>query len=398
MKLLSHIHEAKLNLFSSKLRTLLALLGILVGTAAVVAMVSGGKLATNEALKQFQTLGTDLLAINLSDSPSPNGGVETQSNLSITDAKALVVPSQPILKVAPYVQIYNPLQFGGKEISGGVIGVTESFGAIAQVDILQGRFISDLDGFAYYCVIGSGIYEQMQHISNKDPIGQHIQIDKNIFTIIGIAKPWAENSFIYANIDTSILIPIKTASLMSKYATINNIIVSLKPDTDIDGVKNYLEAAILQHAPSKKLFVRSAKELISKMAKQSEILTIFLGLIGGISLLVGGIGVMNIMLVSVVERRREIGIRLAIGATREDIRLLFLIEAVMLALIGGGLGVIIGILISYVIALISQWDFTLFLLPPLIGFVVSAATGIFFGFYPAYQASNLDPIDALRSE
>jgi putative ABC transport system permease protein len=134
------------------------------------------------------------------------------------------------------------------------------------------------------------------------------------------------------------------------------------------------------------------------MSKQSEILTVFLALIGGVSLLVGGIGVMNIMLVSVVERRREIGIRLAVGATRNDIRSLFLFEAVILALIGGTLGVLIGISIAYIIASLCHWEFTLFFMPPFMGFVVSATTGVFFGFYPAHKAALLDPIDALRSE
>ena len=134
------------------------------------------------------------------------------------------------------------------------------------------------------------------------------------------------------------------------------------------------------------------------MRKQSDILTVFLGLIGGVSLLVGGIGVMNIMLVSVIERKKEIGIRLAVGARRRDIALLFLIESIILSLVGGLLGVMIGIGIAYVIAAYWQWPFTLFLLPPLIGFSVSVAVGIFSGFYPAYLAAKLNPIDALRSE
>lgn len=400
MKLLAHIQEGFLNLLSSKLRSTLALLGILVGTASVVAMVSGGELATNEALRQFKTLGTDLLAMTISASPEEeharNAG--SQDNLTLQQALEITKINKHILDVAPYTQLYSVAQFNGHELNGSVLGVTDSFARIVHVDLEQGRFISLLDGYSFFCVIGHTIYEQIKTVTFADPIGQQIQVGKNIFTIIGIAKAWPENSFVYANIDYAILIPILTSTALSKYATINNIILHLAPYSNIDNLKNQLTHYINQNIANKRLFFRSAKELIASMTKQSEILTVFLGLIGGVSLLVGGIGVMNIMLVSVVERRREIGIRLAVGARRADIRSLFLIEAIMLSLVGGTLGVLIGIFIAYAIALFWHWQFTLFLLPPAIGFTVSVATGIFFGFYPAYKASQLDPIQALRSE
>jgi len=400
MKLSFHIQEGLLNLFSAKLRSILALLGILVGTASVVAMISGGKLATNEALKQFKTLGTDLLAISINDA-SEQSQSSTSSNpasLSISQAQAIRAIDKNIIGVAPYTQIFNTLAFEGHEINGSIIGVTDDFQKIVHINMQQGRFVSLLDNYNFYCVIGQGIYNEIQKITMSNPIGQQIQMGKDYFTIIGIAQAWPENSFVYANIDSSILVPISASMALSKYSTINNIIVKLSPNANIDNVKDMISNYINQQVSHKSLFFRSAKELITRMTKQSDILTIFLGLIGGISLLVGGIGVMNIMLVSVVERRREIGIRLAVGARRKDIRILFLVEAVMLSLVGGVFGVIIGIAIAYIIALFSHWQFTLFLLPPVIGFTVSAATGIFFGYYPAYKASQLDPINALRSE
>jgi len=261
-----------------------------------------------------------------------------------------------------------------------------------------GRFISLVDKYQFYCVIGHTLYEEMKKISFLDPLGQPLQIGKNIFVIVGVAKPWPENSFVYANIDTSVMVPIMASTLVSQYSSISNIIMRLKPDADINRVEAHVSGAVSASIPDKQVVFRSAKELIEKMKRQSNILTVFLGLIGSISLIVGGIGVMNIMLVSVIERKREIGIRLAVGATRRDIGALFLTESVMLSLVGGVLGVIIGIVIAYVIALLWHWEFTLFLLPPLAGFSVSTAVGVFFGFYPAYLASKLDPIDALRSD
>jgi len=397
MKWTGHLHEGLLNLFSAKLRSILALLGILVGTASVVAMVSGGKLATHEALKQFKTLGTDLLAVSINDSPDQQSGAEL-SALSLSQANNILTVDKNVLVVAPYSQLFNSLQFNGHELNGGVLGITESFARIVHIDMAAGRFISDLDGYGLYCVIGDKIYQQIKTMTWRDPIGQQLQLGKNIFTIVGIAKPWPESSFVYANIDNAVMLPIMAASILSKYAVINNIVMRLDSHANSAIVQQHIENYLQQQLPNKKFYFRNAKELIAHMEKQSEIFTIFLGLIGGVSLIVGGMGVMNIMLVSVVERRREIGIRLAVGAARMDIRALFLMEALMLSLLGGFFGVLIGIAIAYFIALFSGWQFTLFLFPPLIGFTVSVVTGIFFGFYPAHKASLLDPIQALRSE
>jgi putative ABC transport system permease protein len=238
----------------------------------------------------------------------------------------------------------------------------------------------------------------MKAISYQDPIGQSLQIGKNVFVVVGVAEPWEENSFISANVDSSVLIPLMASTTISKYASINSILMRLTPDANIPSVQTNIIAYFNNIVSGKEVMIRSAKELIAKMRKQSDIMTVLLAVIGSISLIVGGIGVMNIMLVSVVERRREIGIRLAVGATRADIGALFLMESVMLSLVGGVLGVLVGIIIAYIIALFWRWEFTFYWLPPLAGFSVSVAVGIFFGFYPAVLASRLDPIEALRSE
>lgn len=399
MKYIEHAKEGLLNLYFSKLRSVLALLGVLVGTASVVAMVLGGELATNEALRQFKSLGTDLFAVSINskmqDKPASSG---TSDHLTLPQALSLVKADSAIIEVAPFTQTYYPMAYQGQPLNGLILGVTHSFANITQIKIQKGRQITLADNYAFYCVIGQELYKKMKRISYHDPIGQQLQIGKHIFLIVGVAQPWTENSFIYANIDNAVLVPLLASTAISKYATINNVIMRLVKDADLAIVQEHVNTLLNDMMADKLFSFRSAKELIAKMRKQSDILTVFLGLIGSVSLIVGGIGVMNIMLVSVIERRREIGIRLAVGAKRSDIAGLFLVEAVMLSLLGGVLGVVIGILIAYIIAVFWHWQFTLFWWPPLAGFSVSVAVGVFFGFYPAYQASRLRPIEALRSE
>src|SRR3990167_7545565 len=399
MKIIEHAKEGLRNLYFSKLRAVLALLGVLVGTASVVAMVLGGQLATNEALKEFKSLGTDLLAasVNSASEEGRDAGGKND-NLNLQQALDLQMADPAIRQVAPYTQLFHPMYYQGTPVNGMILGVTQSFADIVQIKMAAGRFVSLVDKYEFFCVIGHELYKELKKVSYKDPLGQPLQIGKNIFVIIGVAKPWPENSFVYANIDNSVIVPIMASTLISKYTAISNIILRLSPDANIPVVEEHISKLVNESVSGKQVTYRSAKELIEKMKRQSNILTVFLGLIGSISLIVGGIGVMNIMLVSVVERKREIGIRLAVGAKRRDIGALFLTESVMLSLVGGVLGVLIGILIAYVIAMIWHWEFTLFLLPPLAGVSVSAAGGVFFGFYPAYLASKLDPIDALRSE
>lgn len=187
-------------------------------------------------------------------------------------------------------------------------------------------------------------------------------------------------------------------SLVSKDAKINNAVLLLKPDSPIDEVINEIKEIINSQAPKLSVFPRSAKQIIASMENQGRIFTLLLAVIGGISLLVGGIGVMNVMLVSVSERKKEIGIRKAVGAKNREIQALFLVESVMLSLLGGVLGVVLGLIFTRIVAYFSDWTFTIYLLPPIAGFLVSAATGIFFGFYPARRASKLEPMVSLRSE
>ena len=185
---------------------------------------------------------------------------------------------------------------------------------------------------------------------------------------------------------------------VNKEVKINNAVLLLKADSPIDEVIEQIKQIVAKQAPSLNIFIRSAKQIIASMESQGRIFTLLLAVIGGISLLVGGIGVMNVMLVSVSERKKEIGIRKAVGAKNSEIQLLFLAESVMLSLLGGIFGVVIGLIFTWIVAYFSHWPFNIHFMPPIAGFAVSAFTGIFFGFYPARRAAAMEPIVSLRSE
>jgi putative ABC transport system permease protein len=396
MNITAHFKTSLANILTSKLRSLLTLLGILVGTASVVALISSGELATQHALEQFKNLGTDLLSVSIENNNQNNSNLSAKLNLAKIDT--IQRASNNILASAPYTTDYSSISFSGQPLQGNVIGATQALSDIVKIKLASGRFVSYLDGNEFFCVIGSSIAQTIKAAGIKNPLGQQLRVGNNFFTIIGIAQPWPENMFMYADINNGVIIPIGTSLTLNKYVSIQNIIFKLDNTANIDTVQTQITNTVNQLLPNSSLFFRSAKQLIESMQKQRQTFTLMLAAIGGISLIVGGIGVMNIMLVSVIERRREIGVRMAIGAKRRDIQYMFLAEAVVLTLFGGILGIIIGILISLAIAVFSHWTFHLYILPPTIGFVVSALVGIFFGYYPALQASHLDPIETLRSE
>lgn len=397
MKLTSHFQQALVNLTAAKLRSFLAILGILVGTAAVVALMSCGQLATEKALEQFKALGTDLLAISAYNKESGKSS-RGDDQMKLNNWRLIPYQVPAVLQIAPYATAYQPVSFEGKDLQASIIGADESLAKIIQINMKKGHFVSFVDSFEHFCVLGDGLAGQLKKISFDNPIGKQLRIGQTLYTIIGVAKPWKENSFFNEDINHSVIVPIAGISLVSKESKISNAIMLLKPDSSIDEVIEQIKQIIKSQAPKLNVFTRSAKQIIASMENQGTIFTLLLAVIGGISLLVGGIGVMNVMLVSVSERKKEIGVRKAVGARNSEIQALFIVESVMLSLLGGILGVILGLAFTWAVAYFNNWPFIIFLLPPLAGFAVSVATGIFFGFYPARRAARLEPMVSLRSE
>ncbi len=395
MEFISSFREAITNLFSAKLRSFLAILGVLVGTGSVVALISSSQLATTHALAQFKTLGTNLISLYLRDE-SMGSSANQAKQFVLSDAAKLKKASSQIVMVVPYTVGFQAMFFGGASLNGQIIGATGKFASIAKVKIARGRFVSYLDRHSFYCVIGAKLAEKIKKKA-VDPLYKQIRVGKEIFTIIGILQPWPENLFISADINNSIVIPLQTSYFLNKNTQIENILIRLVHQPNISLAKKQITSTMHLMLPKKKITFNSPEQIIKLITKQKETYTYLLIAIGCISLVVGGIGVMNIMLVSVVERRREIGIRMAVGARQSDILRMFLIESIMLTLFGGLLGVIFGVLTSYLLALFSHWTFYFYLTPVVLGFIVSVLVGIFSGFYPALSASKLDPIQTLSS-
>lgn len=389
--------QAVVNFTAAKLRSFLAVLGVLVGTAAVVTLLSSGQLATDKALAEFKTLGTDLITISAYQNKTSNPS-QPHEALHASQWYSLVDHIPGITIIAPYTTTYQPISYQGYEFQAPILAADESLADIVHITIQAGHFVSFVDSFEHYCVLGATLAQQIQAKDGQPPIGRQIKIESKLYTIIGIVNVWKDNPFFNEDINRAIIIPLRGIALITQEQHITNAILKIKPNTPIDSTVDQLHSAITRLVPNHIVYIRSAKQMIASMQSQGHIFTLLLTVIGSISLLVGGIGIMNVMLVAVSERKKEIGIRKAVGATQQDIQYLFLVESALLAMSGGGLGILLGETITFGIAFFSHWPFTFYWLPPLAGFSVSALSGIFFGYYPAQRAAKLDPIVCLRSE
>ena len=391
--LVANLREAARSLVRARLRTLLGLMGIMIGIASVIAMVSTGEIATAQSRKQFEALGTDIVTVKTREDRGPG--------IALTDAFALAGAIPTISVAAPVIRASGTFAHGGKRVGGGQIqGVTASFADLNKLTLAGGRFISDLDIENFWCVVGAKVADGMRRTGTLDVLGATLDVNGRYFEVVGELRETEENYGLpfQADANRSVFIPITTAERVIPDAKIKLIVARSAAGLHHEDATRDVAAWFRERAPDLKLNVTSAKQLIEQMESQLGLMTLLLGAVGSISLVVGGIGVMNIMLISVAERRREIGVRRALGARRADIRRQFLIEAVILTVVGGIAGTVVGTGTTYAICRFTGWEFFVSTLSIVVGLGVSSAVGIFFGFQPAHQASRLDPIVALQGE
>ena len=396
MALKANAKEAVVSLYAAKQRSLLALIGIVIGIGSVIAMVSVGEIAKRQALEQFKELGTEFLIIR---ARAPSSRSRSTQRLRLQDALELREGTSSIAAVAPWSQGSGRAIHAGKKIADApVLGVTETFTAINKLRLEQGRTVSDLDFRRYYCVIGARIASAMRRAGVERPVGESIRLRERICTIIGVLQRtprWRMQSF---DANRSILVPFSTAQRMFPGRGVKQITARMKSGAHHKAATAEVQSYFRRKAPDLRVRVSSAQKVIEQMQRQMQTFALLLAAIGSISLIVGGIGVMNVMLVSVTERRREIGIRRALGARRFDIQSQFVTESVVLSLIGGVFGILFGVAGTWIFCWFSGWTFLVDPAAVTMGFFVACCVGVFFGLQPAVQAARLDPITALRAD
>ena len=409
MSPLAILRSALSSLGANKLRTGLALLGIVIGVAAVIGAMAVGRGAQEAITSRIQSLGTNLLFVRPEASGQAQGFTST---LTLDDAYALLDPvSAPsVAAVAPELSTAGQIVAGRENTFAQVIGVTPEYQFVRSNSVGSGQFISaaHVGNISEVAVLGSQVAEDL--FGFRDPVGQNVRINRRQFAVVGVLE--SQGGSVLGNLDNQVLVPITTAyyRLASQRTTQGSITVQAinvqveSADIMDDAIQQIATVLRLRHRVTGEddFTVTNQQEIIETLEETQETFVILLGAIAGISLLVGGIGIMNIMLVSVTERTREIGIRKAVGAKRRDILYQFVSEATLLSFGGGVAGAVLGVTLSRLLDgrnlggrtfdTAVSGDITVLAL------AVAAAIGLFFGIYPAVRASRLHPIEALRYE
>lgn len=415
MNLLESMRVALHSLSANKLRSTLTMLGIIIGVGAVIALLSIGQGAGAAITQQVQGIGSNLVFVV--PGAFSNGGVRsaagTAQTLTLADAQAIGQPGccPDIAAVAPEYTRGAQVTAGGNNTNVSVTGTSPSYQAVRNFHVARGRFIEDkdIDTAARVAVLGTRTARAL--FPNRDPVGQTIKINRVPFKVTGVMEEKGGTAFGGGSQDDVVFVPItsaqrrlfgSSAQTSSGAWRVTSVTVQAASEKQMDSAMAQITQLLRQRHKiiyqQDDFTVISQKQILGVLNQITDILTIFLASIAAISLLVGGIGIMNIMLVSVTERTREIGIRKAIGARRKDILLQFLIEAVTLSVAGGVLGILFGTGVGAIVNTTGM--ITTVIAPSSVGLAVgfSVAVGLFFGLYPAARAASLHPIDALRYE
>jgi putative ABC transport system permease protein len=410
MTILTNIRIAVRALRTHRLRSALTMLGIIIGVAAVIAMVAVGSGATVRIAEQIRSIGSNVLIVRSGSVTS--GGIRLGTGAAMTltedDAKAIAGEVPAVALVAPTVNATTQVVFGNTNWATVVRGTTPEYLDIRDYRVLSGRpFTSqDVDGATKVALVGQTVVENL--FGGTDPVGQIIRLKKVPFVILGMLSPKGQSAS-GTDQDDVILIPISTAKRkvlgisQANARSVFGIVIQarspmLMKEAEAQIVPLLRQRHRLQPPQENDFEVRNMTEVFAAQEQSARVMAILLGAVASVSLVVGGIGIMNIMLVSVTERTREIGLRLAVGARTRDILTQFLVEAVTLSVIGGLIGIALGLGVSLVIAHLAKWSTLISGSTILLAFAFSALVGVFFGYYPARRAALLDPIEALRYE
>ena len=395
-------------LWVNKMRSFLTMLGIIIGVGAVITMLAVGTGASEKISQQIASVGSNLIMV-VPGSITQGGirmGSGSHSTLTRDDAEAIEKECSAVSAVAPILNTAAQAVYGNQNWATGIYGTSPGILEVKDCALVAGRNFTDQDirSATKVCLLGQTVVDNL--FGGIDPIGQIIRIKKVPFTVIGILETKGQ-SIIGQDQDDVIYIPVTTAQKKivgtSIPGMVRVIMVKARSAEDLPLAEKQVTELLRQRhrsGPNKEddFTVRNLTQMMQVAEQSAKVMTILLGAIASISLLIGGIGIMNIMLVSVTERTREIGIRMAIGAKTWDIRIQFIIEALTLSMTGGIFGITLGVTGSSILSAAAGWTTIVSPLSIILAFGFSGMVGIFFGFYPAYKASLLNPIDALRYE
>lgn len=393
-------------LMRNKTRALLTMLGIIIGIASVIAMVSLGQSSSVSINNQISTMGTNMIIVlrgNMTQG-GVNIGPSNVQTLVMDDVTAIRRKARYVSEVSPAVSAGGQIIFGANNWPGSILGADVNIFTIRKYEIARGVPFDeqDVQRAAKVCLLGKTVVDNL-FTNGEDPVGRNIRFGKIPFKVIGLIAPKGQNAM-GQDQDDIVIAPYTTVqNRILAIPYIHFIFASAQSEAVSDMATQEITEILRERHKIKNpadddFRVRTQQQMLEIMNSITRFLTILLAAIASISLIVGGIGIMNIMYVTVTERTREIGLRMSIGAQNRDILLQFLIESILLSLLGGIIGIVLGLLISYVVSAVLHWPYVVSFTAVGVSFLVCAATGIFFGWYPAKKAASLDPITALRYE